>query len=270
MTTMSTPTAALVMSGIGKRYGSVVAVDDFSLTIERGERHAVIGPNGAGKSTVFALAAGTIRPSAGRVWLGGEDVTRLRDHQRARRGLAKTFQHSSVFGGMTLLENTLLGAERRHGRAARAVGGHSRGAVQAARSALEQVGLLDRAQSRAASLSHGERRQLEVALALSVDPNILLFDEPTAGMSAAETARFVDLVKWLPREITVLIIEHDLDVVFSLADRVTVMHLGAVIAGGTPAEVRASELVQRVYLGAFADDASSVPDIAKVVKVVEA
>ncbi|MGI5490382.1 ABC transporter ATP-binding protein [Microtetraspora malaysiensis] len=241
---------ALVLDGISKRYGSVVAVDDVGLVVRQGARHAVIGPNGAGKSTLFALIAGTIRPSSGRVRLLGEDVTRLSDHQRARRGLAKTFQRSSVFGSMTLLQNVLLGAERRHGRPARVVGRHAKPAVEAAEAALERVGLLDRAHVRAGLLSHGERRQLEVALALAVEPQVLLFDEPTAGMSAAETARFVEVVGALPRDITVLIIEHDLDVVFTLADRVTVLHLGAVIADGPPDDIRASELVQQIYLGA--------------------
>jgi branched-chain amino acid transport system ATP-binding protein len=240
---------ALVLDGIAKRYGSVVAVDDVRLSVRRGSRHAVIGPNGAGKSTLFALIAGTIPPSSGRVELLGEDVTRLSDHRRARKGLAKTMQRSSVFGSMTLEGNVLLGAERRHGRPGRAVGRHSSAAVEAARAALDRVGLLDRADVPAGELSHGERRQLEVALALAVDPKVLLFDEPTAGMSAAETARFVEVVQGLPRDITVLIIEHDLDVVFTLADRVSVLHLGALIADGSPDEIRSSELVQRTYLG---------------------
>lgn len=250
---MSEPT--IVLDKIAKRYGSVVAVDDVSFSVRAGARHAVIGPNGAGKSTLFALVAGTIRPSSGYVRMLGEDVTRLRDHQRARRGLAKTFQHSSVFASMTLLENTVLGAERRHGRPARPLGRHSTTATEMAEAALARVGLLERAHARADHLSHGERRQLEVALALAVDPKIVLFDEPTAGMSAAETERFVHIVKELPAEITVLIIEHDLDVVFSLADRVSVLHLGALIADGSPEEIRASELVQRTYLGASADEA---------------
>jgi branched-chain amino acid transport system ATP-binding protein len=249
---MSEP--AIVLDGIDKRYGSVVAVDGVSFSVAAGSRHAVIGPNGAGKSTLFALVAGTIRPSSGSVRLLGQDVTRLRDHQRARRGLAKTMQHSSVFSSMTLLENTLLAAERRHGRPARVVGRHSAPAVEAAESALAAVGLADRAGTRASSLSHGERRQLEVALALAVDPKVVLFDEPTAGMSAAETARFVEIVRQLPADLTVLIIEHDLDVVFSLADRVSVLHLGALIADGSPEEVRASELVQRTYLGASVEE----------------
>lgn len=258
--------AALVLSGITKSYGSVVAVDDVSFQVRRGARHAVIGPNGAGKSTLFALVAGTIKPTSGRVTLLGEDVTRLADHKRARRGLAKTFQHSSVFASMTLLQNVLLAAEQRHGRPARAVGGHSGSAMRVAEDALDRVGLLDRAEVTAASLSHGERRQLEVALALAVEPRVLLFDEPTAGMSAAETARFVALVQALPRDITVLIIEHDLDVVFTLADRVTVLHLGAVIADGSPEEVRASELVQQTYLGAPATAALAVGDPSEVAR----
>lgn len=241
--------SALRIEGVTKRYGSVVAVDAVSFQVSRGTRHAVIGPNGAGKSTLFALVAGTIRPTSGRVTLLGEDVTRLADYQRARRGLAKTFQHSSVFASMTVRQNVILAAERRYGRPTRAVGGHSAAATRAADAALDRVGLLGQANLTAASMSHGERRQLEVALAIAVEPHVVLFDEPTAGMSAAETARFVDLVQDLPRDITVLIIEHDLDVVFTLADRVTVLHLGAVIADGSPQEVRTSELVQQTYLG---------------------
>ncbi len=242
-------TAVLSTKGLGKRYGSVVAVEDVTLDVPAGERRALIGPNGAGKSTLFAMVAGTLRPTSGRVELMGDDVTRLRDHQRARRGLVKTFQHSSVFAAMSLLDNVLLGTQRTHGRASRPFGGSSRAALDTAYEALAQVGLSGRDGVLAGSLSHGERRQLEVALALAVQPEVLLLDEPTAGMSAAETERFVQLVGGLPRDITVLIIEHDLDVVFTLADRVTVLHLGRVIEDGTPDEIRASELVQRTYLG---------------------
>lgn len=244
---------ALAVSALTKSYGSVVAVDAVTLGVADGERRAVIGPNGAGKSTLFALVAGTLRPTAGKVSLFGADVTRLRDHQRARRGLVKTFQHSSVFTAMTLFDNVLLSTQRTHGRAARPFGRSTRAAVHAARRSLEQVGLADRSGVLAGSLSHGERRQLEVALALGVNPKVLMLDEPTAGMSATETERFVQLISGLDREITVLIIEHDLDVVFSVAERVTVMHLGAVIKDGTPDEVRASELVQQTYLGTAPD-----------------
>lgn len=241
---------AIVLDGISKCYGSVISLDNVSLTVREGTRHAVIGPNGAGKSTLFALVAGTIRPTSGTVRLFGEDVTRLPDHQRARRGLAKTFQHSSVFPSMTLLDNVVLAAERRHGHPTRPFGPAGAVAVEAASKSLAQAGLEQRSSVLAAELSHGERRQLEVALALALDPRVVLFDEPTAGMSPAETSRFVDIVKSMSREITVLIIEHDLDVVFALSDTVSVLHLGTVIAEGTPEEVRESELVQRTYLGA--------------------
>lgn len=240
---------ALRVQGLTKSYGAVVAVDDVTTSIEHGERRAVIGPNGAGKSTLFALVAGTLRPTHGRVVLGGRDITRLRDHQRARKGLVKTFQHSSVFTAMTLMDNVLLATQRTTGVAARPFGRGSRVAIDRAHEALEQVGLADRAGIVAGMLSHGERRQLEVALALGVSPQVLLLDEPTAGMSASETERFVELLGSLSRDITVLIIEHDLEVVFSVADRVSVMHLGAILEEGTPAQIRESELVQRTYLG---------------------
>jgi branched-chain amino acid transport system ATP-binding protein len=251
---------AIVLDAIAKRYGTVVAVDDVSFTVRAGSRHAVIGPNGAGKSTLFALIAGTVRPSSGAVHLFGQDVSRLPDHRRAQRGLAKTFQHSSVFGSMSVLSNVLLASERRYGRSGRPVGGHAKAAMEAARGALEATGLLSREADLASALSHGERRQLEVALALALEPRIVLFDEPTAGMSVAETERFVEIVQRLPRDITILIIEHDLDVVFALADRVSVLHLGALIADGAPEEIRTSELVQRTYLGASLDE-TPAPEI---------
>lgn len=250
--------AAIALDRVTKRYGTVVAVDGVSLTVQTGTRHAVIGANGAGKSTLFAMVAGTIRPTTGTVQLFGEDVSRLPDHRRAQRGMVKTFQHSSVFPSMTVLDNVLLASERRHGAPGRPFGRHTAAARAAGVRALEEAGLMGRSGVTAAMLSHGERRQLEVALALALEPRVVLFDEPTAGMSAAETERFVDTVRRLPSTITTLIIEHDLDVVFSLADQVTVLHLGAVIADGEPAEVRASELVQRTYLGTAAEPAPNV------------
>jgi branched-chain amino acid transport system ATP-binding protein len=236
---------AIKIAGLTKKYGSVVAVEGVSLEVETGSRHAVIGPNGAGKSTLFAMVAGTLRPSSGSVHFFGEDVSRLSDHQRARRGMAKTFQHSSMFSSMTVTENVLLATERRHGTPTRPVGRHSRRATERAAEALSIAGLANRAGDPAAALSHGERRQLEVALALALEPKLVLFDEPTAGMSVAETDRFVAAVDRLPPEVTVLIIEHDLDVVFSIASRVTVLHLGKLLADGRPDEIRASELVQQ-------------------------
>jgi branched-chain amino acid transport system ATP-binding protein len=246
--------AAIALEGITKKYGSVVAVDDVSFTVQAGSRHAVIGANGAGKSTMFAMIAGTIRPTSGSVRLFGDDVSRNSDHRRARQGMAKTFQHSSVFPSMTVLDNVLLASERRCGAPRRPIGRHTARARTAALGALEAAGLVNRRADLASMLSHGERRQLEVALALALEPRVVLFDEPTAGMSAAETERFVDIVRQLPNGMTTLIIEHDLDVVFSLAERVTVLHLGALIADGEPAEIRSSEAVQRAYLGTAPED----------------
>lgn len=176
---------AIELAGLTKKYGSVVAVEAVSLEVEQGSRHAVIGPNGAGKSTLFAMVAGTVRPSSGSVRFFGENVSRLSDHQRARRGLAKTFQHSSMFSSMTVLENVLLATERRHGRPTKPVGRHARRAQERAVEVLSIAGLSTRASDSAAALSHGERRQLEVALALALEPRLVLFDEPTAGMSVA-------------------------------------------------------------------------------------
>lgn len=246
--------AILRVSGLTKRYGSVTAVEDVDLKIAEGTRHAIIGPNGAGKSTLFAMVAGTLAPTAGRVWLDDDDVTSMRVHRRAQRGLVKTFQHSSVFDSMTVEENIALGAQRVHGGAGRPVGRTAARARAAAHDILATVGLADRRAVMASQLSHGERRQLELGLAMSVSPRVLLLDEPTAGMSAAETARFVELISKLGDTTTILIIEHDLDVVFSLAAQVTVLHLGRVIADGTPDEIRGSELVQRTYLGTDASD----------------
>ncbi|HET9557405.1 MAG TPA: ABC transporter ATP-binding protein, partial [Actinomycetota bacterium] len=225
-------------------------------SVAAGARHAVIGPNGAGKSTLFALVTGSLRPTAGRIRFDGQDVTGRPDHARARAGMAKTFQHSSRFTSLSVLDNVARATRRVAGLGMamlRPAGRHA-AAREAAMRQLEQVGLAGRAAVPAAALSHGERRQLEVAIALATSPRLLLLDEPTAGMSAADSARFAELVESLGAAVTVLIIEHDLDVVFRLATRVTVLHLGRVLADGTPDEVRADETVQRAYLGDAALD----------------
>jgi branched-chain amino acid transport system ATP-binding protein len=249
-------TALLETRGLTRRYGSLVALDGVSLSVAAGARHAVIGPNGAGKSTLFALVTGGLRASAGRIGFDGQDVTRWPDHARARAGMGKTFQHASLFGSLPVLDNVALATQRAAGLGMamlRPAGRHA--AVRdAAMAQLELVGLAGRAAAPAAALSHGERRQLELAIALAGSPKLLLLDEPTAGMSAADSARFAELVESLGEAVTVLIIEHDLDVVFRLATRVTVLHLGRVLADGTPDEVRADETVQRAYLGDAALD----------------
>jgi branched-chain amino acid transport system ATP-binding protein len=244
-------TALLQTEELTRRFGKLVAVDRVTLTVQAGARHAVIGPNGAGKSTLFGLITGAIRPSAGRVLFDGQDLTRRPDHVRARAGMSQTFQHSSLFTTLSVLDNVALATQRAAGRGMRMIrpaGRHTTVQEQALRH-LELTGLADRAAAPAGTLSHGELRQLEVALALATSPKLLLLDEPTAGMSAADSARFAEVIEALGPEVTVLIVEHDLDVVFRLATRVTVLHLGKILAEGAPAEVRSDQAVQRAYLG---------------------
>ncbi|WP_407836048.1 ABC transporter ATP-binding protein [Streptomyces sp. DSM 116496] len=228
-----------------RHFGSFRALDEVDLTVRAGARHAVIGPNGAGKSTLFGLISGTLPTTAGTIHVDGRDVTRLPVHRRVGLGVAATFQHSSLFLRETVLENVLLAVVRRTGSRA----GSRDAAIAKAHELLDRVGLPARHGLTAAELSHGERRQLEVAVALGTEPRLLLLDEPAAGMSPAETARLTELIAALPREVTVLLIEHDLDMVFELADTVTVMHLGRHLKTGSPDEVRASAEVQTAYLG---------------------
>lgn len=243
----------LQLESITIAYGSLRALDDVSLALRSGERHALIGPNGAGKSTLLSVISGQLRPTRGRVLFDGRDVTRASEDRRARLGIGKASQRSSVFLGLTLVGNVLLSVQRSAGVAAQALRPVSSYPLlrEQARHHLGTVGLLARANELASALSHGERRQLELALALANRPRLLLLDEPTAGMSSSETASFVDLVRALPGDITVLLIEHDLEVVFQLATRLSVLHLGRLIASGQPDEVRESEAVQAAYLGAM-------------------
>jgi branched-chain amino acid transport system ATP-binding protein len=239
----------LSLSGVTRSFGALKAVDDVSLDVPPGARHALIGPNGAGKSTLFKLVTGALAVSSGTVALSGDDVTRLAEHQRARRGISQTLQHSSLFLSQTVEQNVLLAAQRRHGSRHSLVPRRQSAARDRARGLLADVGLADRAGTPVAALSHGERRQLEVAVALACEPTLLLLDEPAAGMSPAESARLVGLLRALPASVTLVIVEHDLDVVFALATSVTVLHLGRVLLTGSPDEVRASPAVQEAYLG---------------------
>jgi branched-chain amino acid transport system ATP-binding protein len=241
---------ALRCTGLGRSFGALKAVDGVDLAVEKGARHALIGPNGAGKSTLFKLVTGTMRAHAGTVELAGRDVTRLSEVARCRLGMSQTMQHASLFGSMTAAETVALAAARHEGGRISPLP-RRRPAVQArAEELLAEVGLADRGDVLVPALSHGERKQLEVALALACRPSLLLLDEPAAGMSPAESARLLALLGALPQEITVLFVEHDLDLVFSLADSVTVLHLGRVLLSGTPDEVRASAAVREAYLGA--------------------
>lgn len=241
----------LRLEGLTLRYGALTAVDHVDLSIRDGARHALIGPNGAGKSSLFSVVAGAVRATEGKVVLGGRDISSLNEAGRARVGLVRTFQHSSLFLGMSILDNVRLAVERAHGRPKRPwpTPRTDRVITELAMGHLESVGLVDRRSARCGALSHGERRQLEVAMVLACDPRLVLFDEPTAGMSAAETQRFSELVESLPSEVTTVVVEHDLDVVFRLADRVSVLAAGRLIADGTPDEVRADEAVKEAYLG---------------------
>lgn len=249
--TTSTTEDILRLDGITLSYGSITAVDHVDLSVRRGARHALIGPNGAGKSTLFSVVAGYLPASEGRVVFDGQDVSGLDEVGRARVGLVRTFQHSSLFLGMSVLDNARLAVERAQGRPKRPWPSRraDRAITDQALGHLESVGLAGRHAAMCGTLSHGERRQLEVGLVLACHPRLVLFDEPTAGMSASETLHFSELVESLPADITTVVVEHDLDVVFRLADRVSVLAAGKLIADGTPDEVRADEAVREAYLG---------------------
>jgi branched-chain amino acid transport system ATP-binding protein len=227
-------------------------VDGVSLTVRRGERRALIGPNGAGKTTLFNLVAGMLPVTSGSIRLFGEDVTGAPTHGRAARGLARTFQITNLFPGLTVLENCLLAVQALTPvkfSMLRPVGGYA-ALREHARAILVAVGLDAVDDVRVANLSHGEQRQLEIALALAGRPRLLLLDEPTAGLSPAESRLMADLLAGLDPAITVLMIEHDMDIALALVSRVTVLHYGRVIADGTREEIRADPQVREIYLGA--------------------
>ncbi len=244
--------AALEIADLTKAFGGLLAVDHVSLRVPTGQRHALIGPNGAGKTTLFNCIAGTLPPTTGRVTLFGRDVTRLAEPRRTSLGLARTFQISNLFPGLTGLENVLLavqGTARHKWVLHRPVEAYPE-CLDRAAAELERVGLAHRAGEPVHRFSYGERRQLEFALALASRPRAILLDEPAAGLSPAERERIVRTIFQVPRDITVLLIEHNMDVVLGLADRITVLHNGRVIVEGTPDEVRADPQAREVYLGA--------------------
>ena len=245
--------ALLRIDNLSKRYGALVAVDNVSMQVADGEVRAVIGPNGAGKTTLFHLITGVVPPSTGSVRFAGSDITRLAAHAICQRGLSRTFQLTSLFQQMSARENTMLAAQARNPRRWMPFGGASvfAQARLAAEAALAQLGLSRIADRPAGLLSHGDQRLLEVAMAMAQEPKVLLLDEPTQGLSVEETAEAVEtLAQFLEKaRLTVLLVEHDMEVVFRLAHRITVLHRGAVIADGTPTTIKANARVQEAYLG---------------------
>jgi branched-chain amino acid transport system ATP-binding protein len=244
-------TVSLTCQGLSRSFGALKAVDGVDLSVAPGSRHALIGPNGAGKTTLMHLVTGALRATTGSVHLGDEDITRMSVVHRARLGISQTMQQASLFPTMTSAENVLLAVQRRRGRISPLPRRAPRERVDAL---LARTGLAGRGDVVVSQLSHGERKQLELAVALACEPRLLLLDEPAAGMSPAESARLVELVDGLPAEVTVLFVEHDLDLVFRLATTVTVLHLGRVLLTGTREQVRASEAVQEAYLGSGRDE----------------
>ena len=242
---------ALAVEGLRKRFGGLAATDGVSLDLRGGEIHALIGPNGAGKSTLIAQIAGTLRPDAGRVRLGGRDVTGASVAARARAGLGRSFQISSLAGPLSARRNVMLAVQGRTGGAFGFWRQTRRDADlrDAAEAALARVGLSARADIPAEALSHGERRLLEVACALALRPKALLLDEPMAGLGPEGSAALTELLAALKAEAPILLVEHDMDAVFRLADRISVLVYGRVIASGPPAAIRADAAVREAYLG---------------------
>jgi branched-chain amino acid transport system ATP-binding protein len=241
----------LLVEGLTRHFGPLSALNGVSLKILPRERRAIIGPNGAGKTTLFNLITGQLSPSAGQILFAGRAITGLAPHAVARRGISRSFQRTNLFLRLSVLENLRLAAAA-NGRGTYNLFGRIeqlRGPLERAGEVAKAVGLTERLREPTGILSYGEQRQLEVGVALATSPKLLLLDEPTAGMSPEETVRMTSLLEGLPRDITLLIIEHDMDVVSSLAERVTVLHYGEVLAEGTFEEVRADPRVYEVYLG---------------------
>ena len=231
------------------RFGGLTALNQVDFAIRRDEIRAIIGPNGAGKSTFFNCLTGVLRPSSGSIIFAGEDITGLPPDRISRRGITRSYQITNILPNATALENTRIAAQsRRHAWSMLTHHRAHRDLVEKAESALDAVGLLAKADELAANLSHGEQRTLEIAIALATEPRLLCLDEPTAGMSAAETHDTMELVRRIARNLTILIVEHDMQVVMALAHRITVFHYGEILAEGTPDEIQLNPRVMEVYL----------------------
>jgi branched-chain amino acid transport system ATP-binding protein len=243
--------AILSTSQISRSFGGVRAVRDVTLGVPRGQLRAIIGPNGAGKTTLFNLLTGELRCDEGRIFFKGADITGRPPHYLCRNGLARTFQINSIFLSATVFENVQLAILARGGKTWNPLASARRLAVGETEAILERLGLAGEADKTGGTLSYGDRRRLEVALALACQPEVLLLDEPTSGMSLSEKPPLVELIRSVVKEkgVTTVLIEHDMDVVFSVSDWITVMHQGSVLAEGTPGEIQANPKVQQVYLG---------------------
>ena len=235
--------------GLTVRFGGLTALNNVTLAVPRGEIRAMIGPNGAGKSTFFNCVTGVLRPTSGRIVFDGEDITGLPPHRISQKAIARSYQITNILPGATVLENVRIAAQSRH-HSWSLVRHHRAFAdvIDRARAVLDAVGLGDKEEELAANLSHGEQRHLEIGIALATEPKLLCLDEPTAGMSVSETRATVELIRQIATDLTILIVEHDMEVVMGLAHTITVLHYGEVVAEGTPAEIQANPRVQEVYL----------------------
>jgi len=241
----------LQTESLAKRFEGIVATDDLTLAVAAGELHAVIGPNGAGKTTLISQLGGQLRPDSGRIRFAGNDITALPMYRRSQMGLARSFQITSLFLDLSVLDNVALAVQAHAGHSFRFWRDARRETAlrQPALAALKRVGLAERADRRASALSHGEHRLLELAMALAGKPRMLLLDEPMAGLGPEESARMVEMLRALKAELTILLVEHDMEAVFALADRITVLVYGRVVATGAPEDIRANAQVREAYLG---------------------
>ena len=248
---MSSPSYALQTRDLVKKFGGFVATDHVSLNVVTGSRHALIGPNGAGKTTLINLLTGFLEPTSGAVLLDGVDVTALSQHQRVKRGVARTFQINRLFADMTALESVMLAVCERRGLGAawwRPVGAHTQALDEAAQ-LLTQLKLADVANERVRNLAYGKQRLIEIALALAAKPRVLLLDEPAAGVPTLESRELFETIAQLPREVTVVLIEHDMDLVFRFADRISVLVGGAMLVEDVPQRIAENAQVRQLYLG---------------------
>ena len=242
---------ALETVGLSKSFGALPVTDNVGFQLEAGARHALIGPNGAGKTTFINLVTGRLAPTAGRILLGGQDVTGLSQAQRVKRGLGRTFQINTLFRGLSVLENVCIAVSEHIGIAGGMfrLAGADRRAAEAAYAELERLGLADDASRPVKELPYGKQRLVEIAIALALEPTVLLLDEPAAGIPSSETHVILETIERLPPTISMLIVEHDMDLVFRVANRITVLVRGAVLTEGAPADIAADPRVREVYLG---------------------